>query len=87
MISLAEFVKLSKGKNESFDNIYIALLNDDPKAKLGLAAKLDNTGNNDTSIINNDSILLEAIRMISKQKFGLELKSPGGVGVGGGPYG
>ena len=68
MISLDEFIKLHKIKNETFSDIFIALVNEDVDSKSLIQDK--------NNLTLKDTLLLEAIRFISKQKFGLELNDP-----------
>ena len=76
MISLEEFIKLHQLKNETFADIFVALVNDEFDTS-DLQEAID--ARNFTL---KDTLLLETIRFISKQKFGMELKKPlSGVGV------
>ena len=70
MITLEEFIKLHKLKNETFSDIFVALVNDEFDTS-ALQQSID-----DKNFTLKDTLLLEAIRFISKEKFGLELKKP-----------
>jgi hypothetical protein len=73
MISLDDFIKQHKLKNESFSDVFIALVNDEFDMSALQEASVNNGNANYTL---KDTLLLEAIRFISRQKFGLELKKP-----------
>ena len=72
MISLDDFIKQHKLKNESFSDVFIALVNDE----FDMSALQEASVNGNANYTLKDTLLLEAIRFISKQKFGLELKKP-----------
>ena len=71
-MSLDDFVKQHKLKNESFSDVFIALVNDE----FDMSALQEANVNGNVNYTLKDTLLLEAIRFISKQKFGLELRKP-----------